>query len=365
MKYDLKRLRTAATSLGDAVLDPALWPELMGEISGAIATTGAALIPGRSGRTDIPVTESVVEAFQRYFELNLHLTDVRAIRGVPLHLAGQSVIIDQDIFSCEREMLSNPLYENLTRFGLRWWAAIGFRAGDDIWGMCFQRAIKEGVFTESDKALLTPLSAYLGEVASLSAAVGHMAISSATDALAYVEQAAIAIDQTGKVISANRCAIESFDEDFYLRNQQIIVQDNQARRDLDDLYERIKSRSDLDPLAVSPIIIKRPDNRYLVLRVLPVPPAAKMPFLGARALLIFSTQSKQHLPDPSLLGRAFNLTKAEVRLARELADGQSLGDIATGLGLKKETVRNQIKSIFAKTGTNRQGQLVALLNQIK
>ena len=31
------------------------------------------------------------------------------------------------------------------------------------------------------------------------------------------------------------------------------------------------------------------------------------------------------------------------------------------LGLARETARNQLKAVFAKTGTHRQGELIALL----
>lgn len=37
---------------------------------------------------------------------------------------------------------------------------------------------------------------------------------------------------------------------------------------------------------------------------------------------------------------------------------------AEELGVKRETVRNQLKSMFAKTETHRQGQLVALLSTL-
>jgi hypothetical protein len=38
-----------------------------------------------------------------------------------------------------------------------------------------------------------------------------------------------------------------------------------------------------------------------------------------------------------------------------------VGDIAAGLGLGPETVRTHLKSIYRKTGVNRQSKLVSLL----
>lgn len=63
----------------------------------------------------------------------------------------------------------------------------------------------------------------------------------------------------------------------------------------------------------------------------------------------------------NVLGQLYGLTAAEVRLARMLAQGDSLSDIADELGLSKLTLRSQLRSIFNKTGTGRQADLVLLL----
>lgn len=55
----------------------------------------------------------------------------------------------------------------------------------------------------------------------------------------------------------------------------------------------------------------------------------------------------------------YRLTGAEVQLLRELLHGRSLAETAARLSRARNTVRNQLQSIFVKTGTHRQGQLVA------
>jgi DNA-binding CsgD family transcriptional regulator/PAS domain-containing protein len=68
-----------------------------------------------------------------------------------------------------------------------------------------------------------------------------------------------------------------------------------------------------------------------------------------------------HEVDAGLLSAAFGLTLAECRIAALLADGKPLREIAECLGVQYETVRTQLKSIFQKTATNRQPELVRLL----
>ena len=58
------------------------------------------------------------------------------------------------------------------------------------------------------------------------------------------------------------------------------------------------------------------------------------------------------------------MTGAEAKLASPLVSGMALQEIAPQLGIARETARNQLKAVFAKTETHRQGELVALLSTL-
>jgi hypothetical protein len=53
----------------------------MEHICRAVGTTGAALVQSDIRTDDIPMTASVAEVFGAYFHNDLHLNDVRAVRG--------------------------------------------------------------------------------------------------------------------------------------------------------------------------------------------------------------------------------------------------------------------------------------------
>jgi len=78
------------------------------------------------------------------------------------------------------------------------------------------------------------------------------------------------------------------------------------------------------------------------------------------AVALVDTASRRRTPELSLRG-AFRLTQAEARLASHLANGDCLDTVCDRLGIAKETGRNQLKSVFAKTGTSRQAELVLLI----
>jgi DNA-binding CsgD family transcriptional regulator len=60
----------------------------------------------------------------------------------------------------------------------------------------------------------------------------------------------------------------------------------------------------------------------------------------------------------------FDLTPAEARLVVHLVAGASLRSCAKALGIKYETVRSCLKSVFRKTGTHRQAELVLTVFEV-
>ncbi|ESZ72421.1 hypothetical protein X727_07980 [Mesorhizobium sp. L103C119B0] len=101
---------------------------------------------------------------------------------------------------------------------------------------------------------------------------------------------------------------------------------------------------------------------------------APLPAMSASGILsLFLTRSMvlvfirdldarlRHPGDLSAFAQQYGLTRAEINFCERLAKGDSLAETASVLGIKVETARDRVKSIFHKTGTHRQGQLVAML----
>jgi DNA-binding CsgD family transcriptional regulator len=83
-----------------------------------------------------------------------------------------------------------------------------------------------------------------------------------------------------------------------------------------------------------------------------------------RSLLILIDTDTFLLPKPPTLQRLFGLTSAESRVAAGIATGLSLTDLAHLQRVSRATVRTQLASIFRKTHTRRQAELVALLARV-
>jgi DNA-binding CsgD family transcriptional regulator len=84
--------------------------------------------------------------------------------------------------------------------------------------------------------------------------------------------------------------------------------------------------------------------------------------IRARALVAISDPAERPIIPSKLLKELFGLTRAEATLASALACGQSVSDYAEAARISEETARSHVKKILAKTGTNRQSELVALIS---
>lgn len=83
------------------------------------------------------------------------------------------------------------------------------------------------------------------------------------------------------------------------------------------------------------------------------------------AVLILTTPGETPYRDFSHIARLFKLTPAEAKLAAALACGETLTEFSDRHRVSVHTVRTQLKSIFSKTGTSRQSELVSLLLQFQ
>jgi DNA-binding CsgD family transcriptional regulator len=363
-RLESQHLESLSHNLGDVVVDPALWPQVMQELCDVVGATGAALLQSDVRTSDVPITEPVRGVFRRYFEEGWHAHDLRAVRGVPLMMNGARVVVDQDLVTAD-EMRRAPFYNEMVfAAGLHWFAAIGFHAGPSLWALSIQRTTDEGPFEQRDKDILYPLSQRLTEAATLSAAVGRTVISATTNALNMVRRAAIAIDLLGTVLDMNGAAETLFNDEIFIQNKRLHLRDKLAASILDRSLRRLAGTSDHDAVQFSPIIARRKVGRPVIIEALPIPPAAKTPFLRARALLTFTSLDSKPAPDPSVLAAVFGLTPAEARLASVMATGANPELAADQLLVSRETVRNQLKALFAKTATHRQAELVALLSKL-
>jgi DNA-binding CsgD family transcriptional regulator len=117
-------------------------------------------------------------------------------------------------------------------------------------------------------------------------------------------------------------------------------------------------------LAGGSFTVARPGASSLVVTVMPYRREEGLKTFRAetsRAVVTFFDPDAPRLDSRRQLRDMYGLSAAEADVCWRIANGETPADIAANMGSTRETVRSQIKRIFAKTGTNRQPDLVRLV----
>jgi DNA-binding CsgD family transcriptional regulator len=156
-----------------------------------------------------------------------------------------------------------------------------------------------------------------------------------------------------------------FCNEFGIRHGKLWTAASAGLARLDRFMTEIEhSKSTGEPLP-APVMVARDGGPWLLIEAMPVTSASIEIFDGCLAILVVSDVTQPHFTDVALLGLVFGLTAAEARLALALSMGQDLDSAAAAFGVSRQTVRSQLKTIFAKTGWRRQAELVARVAHVR
>jgi len=191
----------------------------------------------------------------------------------------------------------------------------------------------------------------------------------ATGAIDRVAVGMVLLDASGRVVIANREARRIFDlgDGIGVAGRQLVAADGsqtaKLRRLVRDVGDLGAGAADTEPPGGAAIRIGRRDrdtDYHLV--VLPLPRRCQpRDAAGAVAVLFITDPKRGHGPVDYLCGDLYGLTTAETRLLSILLEGYGLTAAADRLGLSRNTVHSQLASVFQKTGTRSQSELLRLI----
>ena len=114
--------------------------------------------------------------------------------------------------------------------------------------------------------------------------------------------------------------------------------------------------------------LTRPSGRAeMIVRALPVAPVVASTFgageLATIGLFIHDPERREE-PVEELIRDGLGLSQAEAAVAARVWEGDSVSEAAAQLGLSPNTVKTHLKSVFEKTGVDRQSTLVRRIGQM-
>ena len=189
----------------------------------------------------------------------------------------------------------------------------------------------------------------------------------ALEVLEYLEFGVIFIDERGEVSYTNPKAVElmRLEDGLLRRGGRLIAAESTQTEKLEKLIEgAVETGAGRGMEAGGAIWVGTLFDRPYYVLVSPLRThRADLSLTGRRvcAVVFLSSPYQPYAVSVQTFRAIHGLTPAESHLVGELANGLSLDQIAKRFQITKNTVRDQLKSVFAKTGIRRQAELIRLI----
>jgi DNA-binding CsgD family transcriptional regulator len=356
--WNLDRVADAFTA---AATEPSRWSLALDVVSRETGSLGALMFPIKGRTPFLPMSESMQASAEFYFQHGWHARDLR--RGAISRIVREGIGVDFD-YTTEDSIRTDPFYQEfLARFGLKYFAGVKISASDDLWVLSIQRGHAEGPFNADEQRRLAGLGDRLSAATTLARALGFAHLAGMADGLEHAGLAAILLDRHGAVVRLNAAAQRLMGSRLMVARGRLVSADPSLNRGIDRMIGEALGFCGAVSLPL-PIALPKPPGRALVLHALPLTGDAGLLFAPARALVLVRDLDHPGVPLDAHLSSLFGLTKAETRMAIEIAAGHGVRASAERLGVTVNTAHTQLAAVFAKTGTRRQAELVRVLSRL-
>jgi DNA-binding CsgD family transcriptional regulator len=181
----------------------------------------------------------------------------------------------------------------------------------------------------------------------------------AAEALELVGLPAAVVTYSHRLVATNKMLEQLIPQVVQDRESRIVLTDRRADAMLVESLAELQSHAG-EQMRTIPIAAT-PERPASIVHVVPMRGAANNVLMAALCVLVITTVARMGVASTHVIQCLFDLTPAEARVARGIAVGKTVDEVAHEAGLAATTVRNQLKSIFSKTGVTRQADLVGIL----
>jgi DNA-binding CsgD family transcriptional regulator len=340
---------------------PELWPGVLDEMAELTDSKGGLLFSARDRVLKWTASDNLNDIFRSYVEDGWFKKCPRRIclygRSLP------SFFVEQDFWTPD-QLDSDPIYRDFFRpHGLGWSAGTGLQlpTGDQI-VFSIEREHSRGPIEKERVELLNELRSHLARSAFVAARLGLQRAKGANEALTAMGLPALLLGLDGTVIEANPLIADLADHVQSRAQNRIALTDSRANELLSGALAALDTHPEF---AVRSFPLRDAgDKAAMVAHVIPIRRSALEIFAGSYALLVLTPVAAPTAPPIELMRSLFDLTPSEARVARGLAAGETLEEIAASGGVAMSTVRSQLRQVLEKTGCTRQAEVVSLLANV-
>jgi len=345
----------------EASFVPELWPNLLDEMAAMSRSKGGLLLTVRDKMLNWTSSDNLTEAFDSYIKEGWFR---RCDRRVCMFRKAHSEFLTEHDYWTKEEFDTNEVYENFFRP-----RGLGFSAGTGVQvptgdGIVFfvERSFERGPIEKPYITQLNELRPHLARSAFVASRLGLKSATGANEALSKLGMATVLLDSSGSAVQTSNISDEIETHLQWAAHDRIAFKDRTANAQYKAAIDTLHTHS---PSIVRSFALRNKDSQAaMVAHIMPISRSVHDIFSGSYALLVLTPVSSKTAPPVELVRSLFDFTASEARVARSLAKGKSVEEIAADGGVALSTVRTQLRQVMEKTGCSRQAEVVALMANI-
>ena len=338
---------------------PQKWPETLQTIANALGARGGNLIRSTASQLTLQSSPDIAEItaeFDRegWNEQNSRVSRLLARADHP------GFLTDSDLHT-QDELVSLPMYTQfLNPRGCAAGAATLIQGGRDDAMVVAIEGFGSHQHSRQATRFLNRLRPHLCRAAVLSSEVEIARQNNLLQAFNAVGSAIGLIDRKGRLLAAS---------DEFQRYFGSLIHDGPTRLRLHDAAADARFAKAIEHIDdwTSGTSIALRDEDMIGRAILNLVPAARdslQLFNNVAMFAVISRAQNDLLPSADIISALFDLTPAEARVARAIAEGLTPSEIALRHNVSRETVRSQLKRVLLKTSTKRQAELSLLISRL-
>ncbi len=352
------RIESFVNEIYEAAVVPENWPSVLDRLAEMADAEGTLLFTAGPGIPRWLSSKSIRATIIEWTESKWFLDNPRGQRLVPIN--EPRFLTDLDGLTMEEIEASDFYTELLRPRGLGWCVGTSIRApSGDTLVFSIEKAHKKGPVPRAVAERLDELRPHLARAALLSGRLGLERAKTAVATLDMIGLPAAALTREGRVVSANAGFLAGSPSIRIGANDLVQFESESVQSRLMEAVSNVSNRH--FAIGRSIPVSGTKSTPPLVIHVVPLRGAGLDLFTGALSIIFLTPVVPNNSMSPELLQALFDLTPAEARIANQITEGRSIEWIALSTGHSHNTIRTHLKSVFHKTGVQRQAELVSLL----
>lgn len=352
-----------------AIFDSDKWLEVLERLNACFHSTATGLfIQNSTAGASIPIPFLGIsdEWINRYSKHHAFFDPAFSEKGL---LMPGKIFTEQTFNSIHND----PNYYHGTEFFHEWMKPQGFyhmcggvlvNNGDSYLSFALMRSQREGQYTDKEIQLQTVIANHLCKAVELSDSFDKLQyrMRNAEHLLERMGHGVITLDSRGFVLECNSTALSHIDNNdgISIKQGKLATTNGKDQKTLNNAIKQALGQSQASKEL--PIKLQMSACASLFFTLMPATQQHQSKFQDHSAILIIESGQQNTPISTEYLQSAYRLTASEARLTQHLAKGKKLKVAAADTGVSYETARGYLKSIFEKTGTHRQVDLVVLMN---